>query len=93
MATGAKFQITHQTTEELVRYALKKTAGGGTVRHASSGVYADGAQEAIMAVSYNYGGFNNYSKTKGLWNKRLGLTEESLEETIRRVCGEQSVTT
>ena len=41
----------------------------------------------IVASVFRHGGINYYSKNAsgGLWNERLGLRKESLEESIREV--------
>lgn len=40
---------------------------------------------AIVAAIYGNGGLNNYSKTRELWNKKLGLPEEKLEDSLVRI--------
>ena len=40
-----------------------------------------GFLDTIMAAYYGHGGLNNYSVHPGLWNERLGLPVEELDET------------
>ncbi|KAH6716313.1 hypothetical protein BKA61DRAFT_720762 [Leptodontidium sp. MPI-SDFR-AT-0119] len=40
---------------------------------------------AIAAAIYGNWGLNNYSKTRELWNKKLGLPEEKLEDSLVRI--------
>ncbi|KAH7333436.1 hypothetical protein BKA65DRAFT_479980 [Rhexocercosporidium sp. MPI-PUGE-AT-0058] len=42
-------------------------------------------KDTIVAGIYGYGELNNYSKTRGLWNERLGLPEHKLEESLKRI--------
>lgn len=51
--------------------------------------YAPGAVESILACIYGgekLGGINQYSmREPGLWNEKLGLPKENLEDTVRGV--------
>ncbi|PVH72225.1 NAD(P)-binding protein [Cadophora sp. DSE1049] len=40
---------------------------------------------AIVAAIYGNGGLNNYSKTRGVWNEKLGLPEEELEDSLVKI--------
>jgi nucleoside-diphosphate-sugar epimerase len=75
--TGEKFKVTDKTTDEAREEAskiLRETPGN------IMGVFMQ-----IAAAFYGEPGLNQYSKNtkSGLWNDRLGLREESLEETVR----------
>ena len=76
--TGDKFQVKEATTAGLRSDALEraKTEGAAAV-----------ALDVIVAIMYGQGGINNYSRDvqDGLWNDRLGLKRETLEDTLREV--------
>jgi hypothetical protein len=42
----------------------------------------------IVAAIYGHGGFNDFSKTRGLWNEKLGLPEEDLEASLAQILQE-----
>jgi NAD(P)-dependent dehydrogenase (short-subunit alcohol dehydrogenase family) len=46
---------------------------------------------AIVAAIYGHGGFDNYSKTRGLWNEKLGLPKEDLDATLTKILEEFKV--
>jgi hypothetical protein len=76
-ASGKKFDVTKDTSQGTRERALeiqKKEPGSGLA------VFM-----LIVASFFGQGAINEYSKntTSGLWNDRLGLREESLEETVR----------
>ena len=75
--TGDKFEIKRDTTAELRKRSLEQVANGN----------AAAIMGLISAGAYGEEGLNEYSKNVegGLWNERLGLTEESFEETVRKV--------
>ncbi|CZR58425.1 related to 2`-hydroxyisoflavone reductase [Phialocephala subalpina] len=75
--TGEKFEVEHKTVEETYRMGLEQLRSGGL-----------GPVSVITAVLYGKGGVNNFSKSRGLWNERLGLLREDLEECLRGVVGE-----
>lgn len=83
--TGAKFDVEHKTTEELGKVALEKLRAQTGFETSGGGEYPIGTVEIITAAIYGHGGFNDFSKTKGLWNERLGLPEEELKTTLMRV--------
>jgi uncharacterized protein YbjT (DUF2867 family) len=76
--TGDKFVVTHSTKAELAKQALEMLKSWET----SSLGYPVGSLELITAAIYGNGGLNEFSKTKGLWNERLGLPKEDLKETV-----------
>ncbi|KFY93550.1 hypothetical protein V500_03663 [Pseudogymnoascus sp. VKM F-4518 (FW-2643)] len=86
--TGAKFDVEHKTTEELGKVALEKLRAQTGFETSGDGEYPVGAVELITAAIYGYGGFNNFSNTRGLWNERLSLPEEELKTTLTRVVKE-----
>jgi putative NADH-flavin reductase len=79
--SGEKFQVTHATMEEHNKAAQEKMASDPD--HGS--VYGQGAFMAICLIMINYLNLCEYSKNKGLWNKRLGLPEEKMEDTVKAV--------
>lgn len=85
--TGEKFEITNVIGEEVGKIGLEKLKTG-KMESIGGGEYAVGTFEVVGAALYGYGGANNYSKTKGIWNENLGLPVESLEETVGRVVKE-----
>jgi uncharacterized protein YbjT (DUF2867 family) len=79
--SGEKFKVTHAKMEDYSKAAQEKIRsdpGRGPA-------YIQGAFDAIILIMLNHRGYSGYSKTKGLWNKRLGLPEERLEDTVRTV--------
>jgi hypothetical protein len=84
--TEAKFEITPADSQELARSGLAKwNAEPDSEQVLEEGRYPAGAMDLITAGLNGYGGFNCFSQRKGLWNERLGLPKEDLEETLRRV--------
>jgi uncharacterized protein YbjT (DUF2867 family) len=83
-ATGCKFDVTHVRGEEMWEEGKKKMSTG-KFEETGGGQYMVGSVQMIQAEIYNRTGFNHFSESKGLWNRRLGLPKESLDETIRRV--------
>jgi hypothetical protein len=86
--TGGKFEVIHTKAEEVSKLGLHKLQSTSGFVNQSGGSYAVGSLEVITTAICGYGGFNNFSKTQGLWNKRLGLPEEDFEETMVRVVRE-----
>ncbi|KAJ9606992.1 hypothetical protein H2200_009003 [Cladophialophora chaetospira] len=79
--SGEKFKVTHAKKEDFSKVAqekIKSDPGKGAA-------YVEGGLGAIILIMLNHRGYNEYSKTKGLWNKRLGLPEEKLEDTVKAV--------
>ncbi|KAF4627566.1 hypothetical protein G7Y89_g10587 [Cudoniella acicularis] len=86
--TGAKFEVESAETEELAKFGLEKLRAS---KGGEEGVaYKDGDFEVITAAIYGHGGFNNFSRTRGLWNERLGLPVEDFEETMVRIVRESA---
>ncbi|KIX02351.1 uncharacterized protein Z518_08292 [Rhinocladiella mackenziei CBS 650.93] len=78
---GKKYQVKHVKADDFNKSALEKMQSDPD----QGKVWTQGVLEAIVLIMMNYRGFCQYSKTKGLWNKRLGLPEENPEDTIREV--------
>ncbi|KAH6682679.1 hypothetical protein B0J14DRAFT_673066 [Halenospora varia] len=83
--TGEKFDVTHAKAKDLGEAGLKMLKEGGEWVNRGGGEYKEGTVEVITAAIYGNGGFNNFSKTKGLWNERLGLAGEDLDRSVIRV--------
>lgn len=83
-ATGDKFTITPLNGEEVWQDGREKMKSG-EFEIIGGGRYMVGSVQMILTEIYNRTGVNYFSQQKGLWNKRLGLPEESLDETIRSV--------
>lgn len=43
--------------------------------------------DTIMGGIYGVGDLNHYSVNRGLWNERLGLPKEDLQEGLVRIVG------
>jgi nucleoside-diphosphate-sugar epimerase len=84
---GKKMEIERVASSEVAEKARRDLATG-EIEKIGVGYYPKGAVGLIACQLYNMDGLNNYSKTKGLWNERLGLEEEDLEDTVRRVVAE-----
>ena len=81
---GTKFDVTHVKRKDIAD-AGKEKMKTGVFEEVGGGKYLAGSVEAITAEIHNYGGFNNFSATRGLWNEKLGLPKEELEAAIQRV--------
>ena len=83
---GLKFKVTPAKIEDYSDAAQEKIRSDPN----KGSVYVQGVTEAIILIMLNHRGYNEYSKTRGLWNKRLGLPEEKLEDTIRALLAKQA---
>lgn len=82
--SGKAFAISHMTTKESASIGKKKFEEAK--KNAKDGeVVMAGSLETVTAALYDYGGLNHYSKGKGLWNEKLSLPKEDLEETLRDI--------
>lgn len=81
---NTKLKLEHASRAEVAAEARKELATG-EVEYSTGSGYVKGSLGLITAEIYNVDDINNYSRTRGLWNDRLGLPKESLEETIRGV--------
>jgi len=75
---GEKFQVTNASVEETWKAGMEKVARGGEGQR-------DGVIATIHAGYYGKGKLNHYSATWGLWNERLGLPKENLEDSIKEI--------
>ncbi|WYZ35529.1 hypothetical protein EsH8_X_000176 [Colletotrichum jinshuiense] len=71
-ATQDKFAVSQGSVEELWRGGLTQVEQGQPL----------GAVAMVAGAIYGKGGLAHYSVTKGLWNERLGLPQEDLDEFI-----------
>jgi hypothetical protein len=88
-AMGAKLTIERVQSSEMAASARQELATG-EVEYSTGSAYVKGSIGLIACQIYNMDGFNNFSQTRGLWNDRLGLPKESLEETVREVVAQLS---
>lgn len=70
--TGDKFNVSQGTVEDLWQ-------GGATQLEEGQPL---GVLAMIAGTIYGKGRLANYSKTKGLWNEKIGLAPERLDEVI-----------
>jgi nucleoside-diphosphate-sugar epimerase len=85
--TGDKFSVEHLQVAEVSRRSLLKIKYPDSHGLEDDPKYDSIGFGVILAAIYGQGGFNNYSKTRGLWNERLGLPREDVEESLRRALG------
>ncbi|ETI27480.1 hypothetical protein G647_09671 [Cladophialophora carrionii CBS 160.54] len=78
---GEQFKVTHASMEDYSNAAQEKIRSDP----GKGAMFVQGGYEAIILIMLNHRGYCEYSKTKGLWNKRLGLPEEKLQDTVRAV--------
>ncbi|KAF3802193.1 hypothetical protein GCG54_00012439 [Colletotrichum gloeosporioides] len=79
-ATGDKFDVSHGSVEELWQTGAAQVRDGQPL----------GALGLIAGAVYGKGGLAQYSAKNGLWNEKLGLPEEDLEQFLERyVTGKQ----
>ncbi|KAF5588024.1 2'-hydroxyisoflavone reductase [Fusarium subglutinans] len=71
--TGDKFQVSHGTVDELWEGGTEQVINGNSM----------GALAQISGAIYGKGGVANYSIDKGLWNDKIGLPGENLEEFVK----------
>jgi hypothetical protein len=83
--TGDHFSIELAKKAELSKRELEPQNFAGET---GENVYASISFAVIVAAIYGHGGFNNFSKTRGLWNKKLGLPEEDLEGSLVQILRE-----
>ena len=85
--TGDKFGVIYAKAEDVSKFGLHKLQSTSKFVNQGGSSYAVGSFEVITPAICGYGGFNNFSKTQGLWNKMLGLPED-FEETLVRIVRE-----
>ncbi|KAK2045658.1 NmrA-like family protein [Colletotrichum somersetense] len=71
-ATGDKFAVSQGSVEELWKGGAAQLEQGQPL----------GILAMIAGALYGKGGLAHFSATKGLWNERLGLPQEDLDEFI-----------
>ena len=87
-ATGEPFTRIRTDSKELAAKSLKEfheSMENNDFELLGGANYAKGSLGLIMcACVADHGGLSHYSE-KGLWNERLGLPEENLSATVKRV--------
>jgi hypothetical protein len=83
--TGDHFAIEHAKKEELSKRGLEPQNFAGET---GENVYASISFGVTVTAIYGHGGFNKFSKTLGLWNKKLGLPGEDLEGSLVQILRE-----
>jgi hypothetical protein len=86
-AIGEKFEISPASAKDQTEQGLAEFATG-KVEIIGGGEYAAGALSLITGAVYGNGSLNNYSKAPGLWNGKLGLPDEDLDETVAHIVKE-----
>ena len=90
--SGEKWKVEHAEVAKLSAKSLERLKSPDPSAIKAGDLYEESFPiahfGAIVAAIYGYGGFNNYSKTCGLWNEKFGLPEEDLEATLAKVLEE-----
>lgn len=92
-ASGTKWDVSYSMAKEFGDESLQKLKESESqtpVRMSPSGDYPDGAPELISVVIYGYRpdgvvSLNDFEGKAKMWNQKLGLKEEDLDETVKRV--------
>ncbi|KAK4936576.1 hypothetical protein LTR10_022563 [Elasticomyces elasticus] len=79
--SGNAFEVNHAKKQEAQTVAEEKMRAGPSDEEA----FGRGNYEGIVLLMLNHGGFCEFSKTKGLWNDKLGLPHENVDETLEKV--------
>ena len=80
--TGTKWDVERGSARKLGSFGLEQLKSGAK----SGGVvpdYPPGAVEVVWAAMYGNGELNDFGGKAKLWNEKLGLAEEDLNESIR----------
>ncbi|RDW72069.1 hypothetical protein BP5796_08103 [Coleophoma crateriformis] len=77
-------EVTEVKTDELGKAGVEKLASGDAQAAQMGGF------EVITAAVYGFGGANNYSKNRGLWNQKLGLPQEDLRAVLAGIVRDYS---
>ncbi|KAJ9613293.1 hypothetical protein H2200_003235 [Cladophialophora chaetospira] len=77
-AGSGKWAITHTRTDETFQKGMELVQKGGAGRML-------GIVNIITAAFYNYGRLNFYSTNVGLWNDRLNLPQEDLDNVTAAI--------
>ncbi|KAF7547526.1 hypothetical protein G7Z17_g7687 [Cylindrodendrum hubeiense] len=80
-ATGEKFEVSHGSAEAVWQEGAKPENSGQVT----------GILSLLTGVIYGKGGLSNFSVTKGLWNKKLGLEQENLDEFLKTYIAEKKL--
>lgn len=72
-ASGKKFTISNSTVEQLWAGGAEKIDAGQPM----------GVLDMVAGAIYGKGGLVHYSATRGLWNEKLGLPQEDLDESVK----------
>jgi nucleoside-diphosphate-sugar epimerase len=78
-ATGEKFTASNSTVEELRQDGFKAMEAGQLL----------GMLALVASAFYGKGGLANYSVTRGLWNDKLGVPQENLDEFLKQYLAEK----
>ncbi|KAH8882089.1 NmrA-like family protein [Thozetella sp. PMI_491] len=78
-AQGVKYAVTKTTTEEAMAEGRAAMASGNMM----------GAGKLLLAATLNTGYGNNFAEEEELWNERLGVPREDLNEVIRHTIERQ----
>ncbi|KAH7122990.1 hypothetical protein EDB81DRAFT_913081 [Dactylonectria macrodidyma] len=71
-ATGDSFEVSHGTVDDLWQDGATQVKDGQPF----------GVLSMVAGSVYGKGGLANFSVTKGLWNEKLGLRQENLDEFL-----------
>jgi hypothetical protein len=75
-ACSSPFTVTRSTVDALAASGMAKMG---------KGLVMEGLVEMINASMYGYGGLNEFSKEAEVWNKKLGLSDEDLDQVVQEV--------
>lgn len=78
-ATGEKFKVSHSTVKELRQDGFKTLEAGQFF----------GMLALIASAFYGEWELAKYSATRGLWNDKLGVSQENLDEFLKQYLAEK----
>ena len=90
-ASGDTWSVSHVSVKELGETSLGRTKDSEkSGKMSPMGAYPDGVPELITAAIYGFRpegavSLNDFEGTAKVWLEKLGLQEESLEDTIKKV--------
>ncbi|KAH7129172.1 isoflavone reductase, partial [Dactylonectria macrodidyma] len=77
--TGEEWKVNHQSSQTIKEEGFNKIGKGEVM---------EGGAALITALVLGQGGLEDHTHVKGgIWNERLGLETESLEEEVKKVIG------
>ncbi|KIW19876.1 hypothetical protein PV08_00451 [Exophiala spinifera] len=85
--TGNKIQVQYAKKEDFRKSSQEKIKSDPD----KGDVWVRGSYEGIVLIMLNEGGFCEYSKKGLLWNKKLGLPEGNVDETIKAVLSKKGL--